>query len=673
VLTTRYSISDLKAYRQTTAPEIRLLCLSPTAGVELLRYLGVRGSQAEYEQLVADVKGHALTLNLLGSYLVAAHGGDIRRRDLVKLAEANAEEQGGHAFHVMDAYVQWFASGRTADEKQRGQRALALLQLLGLFDRPASADSLNALLVAPAIPGLTETLVGLSEAQRNLVLKRLEDARLLTVNRDAAGRLLALDAHPLLREYFAGRLQAKHNAAWRAAHLRIYEHLCATTKEGEHPSLEDLQPLYQAVAHGCLAGMQQEARENVYRDRILRGREFYSTQRLGAFGSDLGAVACFFDTPWSQVSPAISKSDQGWLMAIAAFDLRAFDLRALGRLSEAVEPMRAGLAMSVKQENWNGAPRSAGNLSELALTLGQIDGETGALFDAELAISYADRSGDAFERMSTRTTHADALHQVGNRAKAKALFAEAERMQAEDQPDYPLLLSLQGFRYCELLLTIAERSAWLAIQGVDKGSQRAEAQQACRAVVQRTVLTLQWAEQNKAPLLTVALEHLTLGRAALYQARLDDRSEQATAARQLDTAVVGLRHAGAQEFIPRGLLSRAWLRRLAGALTLAQADLDEAWEIAERGPMPLFLADIHLHRARLFGHLAAADSAQRYPWDSPQADLKEARRLIEKHGYWRRKEELEDAEEAARTAKRLPAASPSNTDRTDSHPPEYRE
>ena len=29
------------------------------------------------------------------------------------------------------------------------------------------------------------------------------------------------------------------------------------------------------------------------------------------------------------------------------------------------------------------------------------------------------------------------------------------------------------------------------------------------------------------------------------------------------------------------------------------------------------------------------------------AELAEARRLIEKHGYWRRKEELEDAEAAA--------------------------
>ena len=79
-----------------------------------------------------------------------------------------------------------------------------------------------------------------------------------------------------------------------------------------------------------------------------------------------------------------------------------------------------------------------------------------------------------------------------------------------------------------------------------------------------------------------------------------------------------------------------------------QSDLDEAWEIAERGPMPLFLADIHLHRARLFFRETP------YPWNQhpdgtprgPADDLAAARRLIEKHGYWRRKEELEDAEAA---------------------------
>ena len=74
-----------------------------------------------------------------------------------------------------------------------------------------------------------------------------------------------------------------------------------------------------------------------------------------------------------------------------------------------------------------------------------------------------------------------------------------------------------------------------------------------------------------------------------------------------------------------------------GETSGAQRDLDEAWEIAERGPMPLVHADIHLTRARLF------HAARPYPWQDPRADLAAARRLIEKHGYHRRDGELSDA------------------------------
>jgi hypothetical protein len=77
--------------------------------VDLLRSLGVKGIQKEFEALVEEVKGHALSLNLLGSYLNDAHAGDIRKRDLVTLEDADAEEQGRHAFRVMDAYVRWIA------------------------------------------------------------------------------------------------------------------------------------------------------------------------------------------------------------------------------------------------------------------------------------------------------------------------------------------------------------------------------------------------------------------------------------------------------------------------------------------------------------------------------------------------------------------------------------
>ncbi len=75
--------------------------------------------------------------------------------------------------------------------------------LLGLFDRPADAGCLKALWKVPAMPDLTEPLVGTSEAHRNLAFTRLQDAKLLTVNRDTAGALLVLDAHPLARIFCA--------------------------------------------------------------------------------------------------------------------------------------------------------------------------------------------------------------------------------------------------------------------------------------------------------------------------------------------------------------------------------------------------------------------------------------------------------------------------------------
>jgi tetratricopeptide (TPR) repeat protein len=368
-------------------------------------------------------------------------------------------------------------------------------------------------------------------------------------------------------------------------------------------------------------------------------------KKLGAYGSDLGAAACFFEKPWSGVSPALTEVNQAWLLGEAAFRLRA-----LGRLTEALEPTRAGLEMDVKQKHWKNAAVAASNLSELELTLGEM---ALAVADAEQAVTYAEHSGDAFQRIGKLTTHADALHQEGRRDAAAARFREAEVMQAGDKLEYPLLYSMQGFRYCDLLLAADERAAWRHTLDLSCIPQPLSLPESCRAVSKRATRTLKWAEQNNRSILDVALNYLTLGRAALYEAVLEGLApDQLDPCREsLQRAVDGLRRAGSQDHLPRGLLTRAWLRFFSGARTgheSAQSDLNEAWEIAERGPMPLFMADIRLHRARLFG--LSKDRPATYPWTSTswQADLAEARRLIAKHGYGRRKEELEDAEAAAR-------------------------
>jgi len=66
VVTTRERVADLASFRDTTAPEWELAHLSIPAGIELLKTLGVHGAADDFQRLVEDVAGHALTLHLLG-------------------------------------------------------------------------------------------------------------------------------------------------------------------------------------------------------------------------------------------------------------------------------------------------------------------------------------------------------------------------------------------------------------------------------------------------------------------------------------------------------------------------------------------------------------------------------------------------------------------------------
>ena len=161
----------------------------------------------------------------------------------------------------MDAYEQWLLSDGGDEGATRSGRAAAAGPV-----RPARRRRLpRGPAEAHAIPGLTEPLVGLADDDWEFCLSGLEDREAAHGEPgDASGALVSLDAHPLLREYFARQLRTQQPDAWRAAHRRLYEHLCATTQEGDQPTLEDLQPLYQAVAHGCQAGLQQEACDEVY-------------------------------------------------------------------------------------------------------------------------------------------------------------------------------------------------------------------------------------------------------------------------------------------------------------------------------------------------------------------------------------------------------------------------
>lgn len=648
VITTREPVADLAPFA-AAAPRVDLEQISPEAGRALLRVAGVRGSDAEMEQASRDFGNHALALRLLAAWLRGIPGHPVARAAEIPARDDIAIEQGRHPRRVMDALAARFGAGPEVQvlrllglHARRVMDALAArfgagpevqaLRLLGLFDRPADAAALAALRKKPAIPGLTNRLVELSDGDWLRLIGRLRDADLIAPRSHHAPD--DLDAHPLVREHFGEALRRDCPEAWRAGHSRLYEHLRDTTEEFPD-TLVAMAPLFAAVAHGCNAGRHQEALDQVYWRRINRGDEFYCTKKLGAFGAYLAALSGFFDPPWRAPVLGLTEPDRGFVLNEAGFDLRAH-----GRLAEAVEPMHASIEAAIQSGDWTNAARRAGNLSELLLVQGELAPSVEA---ARQSGDFADRSGDTFLRLAARTNLADVLHQAGDGAAAGALFAEAEKMQAEWRSDEKWLYSLGGFRYCDLLLAQEEqalpaRRPMAALPDAVGRAPPAErprfalppaAQARTAEVKERAAYALAGAKKHNW-LLDIALDHLSLGRAHLLEA--EATGDFCEAADQFDRAVDGLRQAGVQEFLPSGLCARAALRRVTEEFPKARRDLDEAMLIANRCGMKLYEADCHLECARLY--LAEGDQSK------AREHFAIARAEVARMGYHRRDPEV---------------------------------
>lgn len=652
-VTTRCSLPDLRAFKDKTVLEKELKRLSTDAGVHLLQQLGVRkesGSKSEFEKLVEDVKGHALTLTLLGGFLKRAFHGDIRQRDRMKFEKADEKMYGGHAFRTMEAYEQWLLR----DGGDEGRREVAVLRLMGLFDRPADAGCLTALR-RETIPGLTEPLTGLAEDDWEYCLSGLEAAKLLTVNRDSVGAMLSLDAHPLIREYFSAQVRGSgfsqavshespraetKSGAWREAHRRIYEHLCSTTEDKLDATLEDLQPLYQAVAHGCFAEKTENVLWQLYDHRLQRGDLKYATKQLGAMSSTLGALACFFAKQWDVLVSGMSRKSEA-----RVYNEAAVHLRIVGRSTEAVQPSQLACKKNAESKDWVESAVSFGNHAELLLSLGNLNE---ALLVAEKAVAYADLSPDKEEMVYQRSVMAEVLLASWRLEQANRMIRAAERIQAQREENRPQLYSMPGFRKHSLILAPLERIAWRCqMQGaVEQVINLPKVEPSVRELARQA---LRHARSN-AWLFAIALHEQTIGEEIILHELTSNetdlqkhRVQIELALQHLNSSVIYSRKCGVHSYIVRSLRSRSWGYYLSDDIQSARKDLDEAWEIASRGPMPLYMADIHLYRARLFG---SSNKSEKYPWESAEHDLAEARRLIEKHGYVRRMPELEDAERA---------------------------
>jgi hypothetical protein len=252
VITSRVPVFELQS---SDCPSHELEQLSVEAGIQVLENNQVTGPKGAMVKAVEEVEGHALTLALLGSYLKTVYNGDIGKRDQMP-AYAGKHIKGRHAKKVMASYHGWLST-------QDGPE-LDILHILGLFDRAASKDAIDVLKAAPAIAGVSERIQDLSHEEWAFAVDTLTSLSLIL----KPDQTQTLDCHPLVREYFTDQLKAENPEGYQAAHARLYEYYKNLPEKELPDTLEELEPLFTAVAHGCLAGLHQQALHEVYWPKI---------------------------------------------------------------------------------------------------------------------------------------------------------------------------------------------------------------------------------------------------------------------------------------------------------------------------------------------------------------------------------------------------------------------
>jgi hypothetical protein len=224
IVTTRIPIPELKTRTEPAVVRRELNQLSVDHGVTLLRTLGVKAGEEDFREVVELLGGHALSLNLLATYAntVINHllpsTEEIRRLLLDPALGSQSYAMMRRYEILLEDRAKEQALGK-GEEAQSADRQLALMYLVGLFDRPVEKEVIDVLQEQP-IAGLTDAFDDLSPAKWKFAVDALRRIKLL-LPEGAPGEI---DAHPLIREYFGRRLRETRPEAFQAANARLYEH-----------------------------------------------------------------------------------------------------------------------------------------------------------------------------------------------------------------------------------------------------------------------------------------------------------------------------------------------------------------------------------------------------------------------------------------------------------------
>jgi tetratricopeptide (TPR) repeat protein len=637
LITTRVPLTDLDRFSDTGAVvRLDLENLAVDEGAYLLQELiGRKTPRRELREAVTAVDGHALAVTLLGNYIRDVHDGDLNGRFDIGDLTVSARE-GGHARRIMASYTDWL--------EHHGQVAqLAVLRLIGLFDRPAPPEAMGALLADAAMAPYTGHLRVIGDGSWDTAVGDLRKMGLL--NRPILEWPGTIDAHPLVREHFREVVRSSDPDIWMQGNRTLFGFYQDQAPERPSTSAE-MSQMYAAVTHGCASELYQEVFDQVLLPRVWRDRRTnFSTRRLGMTGSDLVALSnYFFPRRWDEIR-RISLAPRARVLVLTNAGVR---LRQLGRLVDARECFGA-VAGEIKTEvadpeELEDASYAAAQNCELLVIAGKLqkdpdkpdDTTASAEYSAQRAIEYSSRGLEPYFSMHAHSTLGEVYFMLGKTQRAGELFEQARSIDQDRRPRPPFLYSQGLFRYGYYLIETHRAGDLLS---------DADA-------------TPSWGKNGEdSSLLSEAIRILILGAAhrALIEADPQDRAAtlRATAENLLDQAINAFKYAGYSDYTARGLLERAHFYRARGGAEYyrkALRDLDDATIETDRGQMDILYADVLLQRAACYlSYWRTMTSPEREGLkEQVQATLNEAARKVKDLDYGRRRGMLAGLQESAR-------------------------
>jgi tetratricopeptide (TPR) repeat protein len=390
----------------------------------MLRSRGIKGSDKALTEVITRYKGHALSLTSLAGYLNRYYDGDIKQAPEVEFVLGDRER-----FKDVNKLLRKYAEKMSASER-------IFLYIFSLFRQEVTEDDF-AIVFRHKVNGteFNKVLVRMHELDFRDLISGLVDWRLISYDKTKK----TYTTHPLIKGYFESTLDEKIK---KLCHKHIYKYFGLYASEWLE-TLEEMQPLFEQVYHGCAAGLYDEVFADVYWEKIHKKTEFFITKKLGAWEINLSLAKIFFpEGDFSQMPLVSRKSRQNWLL-----NEIGLALLSTGRPKEAGEPLLRGFPGYIEAKDWINASAGYINLAGLQFQTGEFES---GLESAKKALDAAEKAMFDQYIVISKAYIAWILQLLGQSEEVDNWFCQADELQIKI--DGYRLYSIWGVFYVDFLI-----------------------------------------------------------------------------------------------------------------------------------------------------------------------------------------------------------------------------